>query len=302
MANPALDAFYSSISSEEDVRGLIHDKIKESLYVEFKTKVNRAQGQLDDRDKWHFSRALSGFANSDGGVLIWGVKTNKQDVAYRLKPISGVHDFWSSLKKSVLNSTQPVVDNVLLDVITSSGQEDTGYVKCLVPVSEKTPHRAMLADREYYKRTSDGFYRLEHFDLEDMFGRRPHPSLQVYLELRPRPADDPHCDFHFGFVNVGRGIAKHVSLVCRFDAPVRVVSGSGQVMDVTAANQGLPTVAYAENVNVIHPVEIVHFVGHAILLQPEKQAPVRIHLSWFCEGMSAKSYQGEVAPDVPTTA
>lgn len=36
--------------------------------------------------------------------------------------------------------------------------------------------------REYYKRSEDGCYRLEHFDLEDMFGRRQRPLLELFVE------------------------------------------------------------------------------------------------------------------------
>jgi len=41
----------------------------------------------------------------------------------------------------------------------------------------------MLADREYFKRSTEGFYRLEHFDLEDLFGRRPKPALRFSHRL-----------------------------------------------------------------------------------------------------------------------
>jgi hypothetical protein len=181
---------------------------------------------LDDSDKWQYSRALSGFANSDGGILIWGIETNHQEEASKLKSIAAVQDFHAALKKSLINCTQPVVDGVELEEILKTGSLTEGYVKCLIPGSDKTPHRAMIANREYYKRTTEGFYKLEHFDLEDMFGRRPRPALTRILELRPRGGDDPHEELHFAFVNRGRGIAKYVGFVCRFDDNVQVVSVS----------------------------------------------------------------------------
>lgn len=173
------DSFYHSLRSEADLKELIRLRVQEDLYVEFKTKVDVRVPDLAIRDTWHFSRALSGFANSDGGVLLWGIKTNKHEQAYKPQPVSDAYDFQGRLKKSLLHSTQPPVDDVQIDVIPVDGSDGLGYIKCLVPASDRVPHRAMLADREYFRRSTEGFRRMEHFELEDMFGRRPRPPYRT---------------------------------------------------------------------------------------------------------------------------
>jgi len=91
-AAPAI-AFFASLVSEGALQKLIDDKMKESLYVGvFKGKKDPRDGVLAESDSWQFSRALSGFANSDGGVLLWGVKTNRHEEASSLKPISQVQE------------------------------------------------------------------------------------------------------------------------------------------------------------------------------------------------------------------
>jgi hypothetical protein len=291
VAGDQLRILYESLLAPTDMKGVVQEKWPEDIHLEFKQKKNRSSGKLDDSDKWHFSRALSGFANSDGGILLFGIETDKQERAHRLKPITGAAEFHSALKKSLLNTTQPVVDDVSMDVILSD--DGAGYVKILVPVSDKAPHRAMLADREYYKRTTEGFYRLEHFDLEDMFGRRPHPVLNLDLELRPRAGDDPHEELHFGLQNVGRGLAKYCGFLCRFESGVRV-AGSWGVDDDTSVNRGVPTVTYANNQGVIHPTGIVTVVGHATIQRQAKGTALRVKVSWYCEGMAMRSFDGEV--------
>jgi hypothetical protein len=52
------------------------------------------------------------------------------------------------------------------------------------------PHRAMLADREYWRRTSNGFRRMKHYELEEVFERRLRPVLGFKVELRSRPDQD----------------------------------------------------------------------------------------------------------------
>ena len=79
--------------AETDLDRLISDKTQEGLYLEFKQKADRSKPELEDKDRWQFSRAIGGFANSDGGIIIWGMETNKQEQAAKLKPISGVLTF-----------------------------------------------------------------------------------------------------------------------------------------------------------------------------------------------------------------
>jgi hypothetical protein len=205
-----------------------------------------------------------------------------------------VLDFQGRLKKSLLNSTQPVVDGVLLEVIEALSAPGEGYVKCMIPASDKTPHRAMLADREYFKRTAEGFYRLEHFDLEDMFGRRPRPALVLKLELVPRPAEDPLEELHFVILNSGRGIAKYVGFICSFETDVRLAGVRGHLADVSGLNQGAPIVSYQENLGVLHPNSIAAVVGHAILQRAEKAGALRVQLRWYCENMQARGATAEV--------
>src|SRR5712672_2771780 len=133
-----LISYFHSIKSESDFQKMITDGVKEDLYLEFKQKHDRRHANLEDDDKFNFSRALSGFANSDGGILIWGMETNRvDDSAKKLKPISDVDGFIRSLKSGLINSVQPFVDNVLIEKVPTDASQQVGYVKCFIPQSDK---------------------------------------------------------------------------------------------------------------------------------------------------------------------
>lgn len=72
----------------------------------------------------------------------------------------------------------------------------------------------MLWDREYFKRSTEGFYRLEHFDLEDIFGRRPIPRLDLAWQIikgrqiGSRDGNKQDVDIQLSLVNFGRGSAR----------------------------------------------------------------------------------------------
>ncbi|MEN9647793.1 MAG: hypothetical protein RLY57_597, partial [Candidatus Parcubacteria bacterium] len=171
---------FDSYNNFSDIQKLIKEKTSENLYLEFKEKRNRSIPDLDKEDKFNFSDALSQFANSDGGVIIFGIRTSKpNDFASDLKPISMPDEFMKRLLDYQLYAVQPFVENVEAKIIMD--KDNTGYILICIPSSLKTPHRSMCS-REYYKRGQNGKYKLEHFDLEDIFGRRQKPLLSIEIK------------------------------------------------------------------------------------------------------------------------
>lgn len=228
---------------------------------------------------------------------MWGVETDKEERASKLKPITAVAHFEARLKKSLLHSVQPLVDDVRIESILEDDQSASGYVKVLIPRSDKTPHRAMLADREYFRRSTEGFYRLEHFDLEDAFGRRPHPSLSLELELVPRLGEDPHEDLRFAMRNEGRGMARYIGIMCGFSEDVTVASTDLSWHNITNLNKGRPFVSYSDNVGVIHAVAVTTHLGSVTIRRADKGTPLSVSLRWYCEGMVEKTFSGTIMPD-----
>lgn len=66
--NPEL--LFDSIVTEANLQSLIG--VPETLYSEFEQKRDSRDGVLSDDERRNFSKSLSAFGNSDGGVLIWG--------------------------------------------------------------------------------------------------------------------------------------------------------------------------------------------------------------------------------------
>ena len=290
--NGGLISYFNSIKSEDDLRRMVTDRVKEDLHLEFKQKRDRRHAQLEKDDKKNFSKVLSGFANSDGGILIWGIETDDADESAKsLKPISDIDGFIKSLKSSLFNSVQPFVDDVLIEKIPTDASEEIGYVKCLIPQSEKTPHRAMLADREYYKRSTEGFYALEHFDLEDMFGRRQRPLLVPVITSISIPGDDADLrEVRFAFRNEGRWAALHFGFLCKFDDNIKILSYEDSTMrDVTSLNNGEASVSYDNHIGAIHPNNITYNLGAVRYKKKDQTRKVMGILTYYCQGMMAKA-------------
>src|SRR5215216_5245108 len=137
---------------------------EENVYLDFK-RINRPDlGHADD--KKNLAKAISGFANSSGGLIVWGIDARKNpagvDCATDRVEIEPLSLFISRLNELTSRAASPIVDGVRHKPIVVSG--DRGYAVTLVPESDSGPHMAKLSEDRYYKRSGDTFYKMEHYD------------------------------------------------------------------------------------------------------------------------------------------
>lgn len=196
---------FERVNTTADVEALANSEA-EKLHLDFKERWGaNASGRLgrdkgDEDLKGKLDAALSGFANSDGGILVIGVKNEPRE----LRPIGGLRAFEESVNEQFSRLAPTVVGVRTKQVATSA---ETGILLVLVPSSDLAPHRAH--DCEYYVRSGESFVRMEYFQIADMFGRRHVPRLRAQLHLTARPRDDfsPNT-IVLGIENIGRGMAK----------------------------------------------------------------------------------------------
>lgn len=227
--------FFDSLKCAADVSALVGTN--EGLYFEAKTCSSPFSGA----DQCHCAEALTGFANADGGVLIYGMVAqggdrSTPDVVTRVEPVKNVDLLCSQLLALTGQISDPPVPNVHVVPMKFDRLPNDGFVIIYVPASDLGPHRSRK-DREYYRRHGHGFFRMEHFEIAEMFGRRRRPVLELFWKppFRPRcvfkaRSKQIETTFLVGLHNAGRGLAKYPAVLIDGARPYEFgIDGNGSI-------------------------------------------------------------------------
>ena len=148
-----------------DLQQLIQDQIPESKSIEYKRDLPGAS----DADKIKFLRAISSFANTNTGDLIYGVDATN-GIPTRLIGITSVTSDEAILRLSNMcrDGVQPRISRInFIPVILDAG----GWVLVIrVDKSWSSPHRVIHSGHgHFYGRNSAGAYQLDVGELKTAF-------------------------------------------------------------------------------------------------------------------------------------
>lgn len=170
---------------EAGIDRIISERMLETVQLDFKTKRNSTNGRFEDEDKKVYGKAISAFANSSGGLLIWGVDARKGpdgvDCAQAPGiPISDIEQFQVEAIRFSGDLLMPRHDGIVIASIPSARASGSGYLLVHVERSGRRPHRCEAkGDKHYYKRAGDSSFAMEHYDIEDAFKRFAVPTLKL---------------------------------------------------------------------------------------------------------------------------
>ncbi|MBU3956439.1 ATP-binding protein [bacterium] len=199
------------------INKFIIDRKSEELFLDFKRSADSGKGnKLHDNDRNNLAKAISGFGNSEGGVIVWGIDCSKDidnaDVAKAKFPIENVDKFISFIQSSISRSTLPPHSNV--ECYGIKEKDSSGYVITHIPKSNHAPHQCIFGSN-YYMRAGSAFVPVPHGILEGMFGKRPQPLIYFNFITKPpkitkTPEEQILIKTGFLIRNEGLGIARDV--------------------------------------------------------------------------------------------
>lgn len=157
----------------------------ENYLLDFKQMTTNAKGGLADPDKTNYSQAISGFANSEGGVIVWGIECNPtkadgRDVVKGLHPIKNLKNIKYDLHRIEPDMTDPAISGIDHHIIETTQGSDEGFIATFIPRTDSFPIMAMgpKTQRCYY-RGSHSFLYMRHRMLADRFAKGQLPRIDL---------------------------------------------------------------------------------------------------------------------------
>jgi hypothetical protein len=188
-----------------ELEQMIRDQVQENIHLDYKDSRAVRKDARDD-----FAKDVSAFANSDGGVLIYGVQEKDH---LPITTDDGVDDSEISrewIEAAIMTGINPRVEDVRIRPIPKSQGRSLYVIE--VQKSFRGPHQT--TDKRYYKRHNFKSVPMEDYEINDVRNRRRRLDPLVSFEV------GFYRDFItvFDIANVGNVVAEDVTF--EFSVPI----------------------------------------------------------------------------------
>ena len=156
----------------EDIENLIKNEVEESLYLDYKEARALAK---TDKARLDITKDVSSFANSDGGIIVYGV-SEQGAKPKEVTPIDG-SEFAKEWLENIIQQIQPRIDGIKIFPIRIEGDIKRSIYVVQIPRSANAPH--MAKDNRYYKRINFQSLPMEDYEIKDTYNRVTTPNLVI---------------------------------------------------------------------------------------------------------------------------
>lgn len=180
----AAEKLFNSLNTFNDLNDLIIQGESEGLFLECKSP---AEPNLSKDIKFHLAKAASGFSNTEGGIIIYGISTTTHnhsnlDVLSQIEPIGQCQRFAKLIENNLPRLTSPSLTKSQVKIIYEKVGDKKGVVIVLFPKSLYDPTQSIV-DNLFYYRTGDDFTPAPFEIIKRLFAASESPDLAISLDL-----------------------------------------------------------------------------------------------------------------------
>lgn len=252
------------LEGEARVNRAIETKESEGVYLDFKASkdpdTRQPTSTLTPKGEEHLAKLISAFANTLGGVIVWGVAEQNKRAAVP-EPIPDVAMFVRALETAVPKCAAPAVIGVRSHPIFVGGGS-SGYAVTYVPRGH-TAHQCVNGGAyNYWNRNAESTTVLDHVRVEALIMSRARPELTLFISssrVRIRMDGIQYLAVTLGVQNAGSVVARDVALsVSMSDLDLAVeknAAAEGEIVHIVTASGEIQTAKLfaLPSSEVVHP-------------------------------------------------
>jgi hypothetical protein len=167
--------------TESDLTELIQNDIQENFHLDY--KQSRALARTDDCYN-ELSKDVSAFANSDGGLIVYGIAEKNHHPDRIDEGVNAIALNREWLEQVISSYIQPKIDGLKIYPIglPSRGADQVAYVIDIPQSTSRAPHQSSR-NHKYYKRYNFRSVPMEDYEIRDIMRRATTPDLFINLRF-----------------------------------------------------------------------------------------------------------------------
>lgn len=173
---------FDTITNFSSLEELIGEGACEDLFFECKAPT---QPKVNKDVKVKLAEAISGFSNTEGGILFYGIETSKlshlqADVMIEIPRLGNIKNFTTHLVNNIPTLTMPAVTNFQTRIIKKSSKDSSGVLVLYIPKRDR-PVQSLM-DGKFHFRGGDQFIEAAYSVIERLFASNNSPDIVVKLD------------------------------------------------------------------------------------------------------------------------
>lgn len=165
----------------ERIQSFIDNQIEESNTLDYKAADALA---MSDGKKNELSKDVSAFANSNGGIIIYGIKefndAPRKHKPESIDPINRTVISKEWIEQVISTKIQPKIEGIIITPVTVNDADNTVVYVVEIPRSNDA-HQA--SGNKYYKRYNFQSEAMEDYEIRDVMNRGQHPVIDLEFEI-----------------------------------------------------------------------------------------------------------------------
>jgi hypothetical protein len=200
-----------------DIQFLIDTKAEEGLYIEFKSSGAFNKNRPENRNE--IGKDISAFANSDGGIIIYGLAEDSNRQASEITYIDSTKFSADWLQQVIQSNIKRTVPDILIYNIQNPLKSTEQIYLVKITASPNSPHMAM--DNKYYRRNNAGNVIMEEYEVRGLYNQNTKTNLEI-VDMEKCGTIEPYttggglayikCTVNFQIKNIGNTIEHNYKL------------------------------------------------------------------------------------------